>query len=47
MSNTEQNRETSKALWQALYERDWDKVGSLFAVLAHKAAACFANCSKP
>ena len=32
MSNTEQNRETSKALWQALYERDWDRVGSLFAV---------------
>lgn len=29
--NTEKNRETSKALWQALYDRDWDRVGSLFA----------------
>jgi limonene-1,2-epoxide hydrolase len=29
--NTEKNRETSKTLWQALYDRDWAKVGSLFA----------------
>ena len=31
MATTEQNRETSKALWQALYDRDWDRVGQLFA----------------
>jgi limonene-1,2-epoxide hydrolase len=31
MANTEQNRETSKVLWQALYDRDWDRVGQLFA----------------
>jgi limonene-1,2-epoxide hydrolase len=31
MASTEQNRETSKALWQALYDRDWDRVGELFA----------------
>ena len=30
-SATEQYRETTNTFWQALYDRDWDKVGSLFA----------------
>ena len=29
-SNAEANKETVRALWRALYERDWDAIGSLF-----------------
>jgi limonene-1,2-epoxide hydrolase len=31
MPDTERNRATTEALWQALYDRDWDRVGSFFA----------------
>ena len=31
MSKAEQNRATSEALWQALYERRWNDVGDYFA----------------
>ena len=31
MSDTESNRATTRTLWQALYDRNWEKVGSLFA----------------
>jgi ketosteroid isomerase-like protein len=29
--STETNKETVRALWRALYERDWDGIGPLFA----------------
>lgn len=31
MSDTERFRTITQSLWQALYERDWDQVGSFFA----------------
>ncbi|MEM1110528.1 MAG: nuclear transport factor 2 family protein [Pseudomonadota bacterium] len=31
MTDTARCKENSQALWQALYERDWDKVGEFFA----------------
>ena len=31
MSKADQNRKTSEALWQALYERRWEQVGNFFA----------------
>jgi len=31
MTDTERYRATSLALWQALYDRDWDRVGEFFA----------------
>lgn len=31
MTDTQHYRNTTEKLWQALYERDWEKVGALFA----------------